>query len=142
MDVNPATWPAATSAIERLFAANGALDVVKQMQIEIRNPAEVYHDWSGVLPNDPMLLEALSQVQGLIRDIVYTSLKGVWSSIAYHKRVNGDDKNTHGKPTVIVSCRLDSTGNFESAEEQIMRVLDTVPVEIHLERLPGEITLC
>ena len=103
----------------------------------------MYVDWSGSLPDDPTLLEALSQFQGPISNIAKTSLKDVWTSIAYHKMVRGDaDRDTHGKPTVIVFCRSGSTGNFELAEEQIMQVLDTVPFEIHLELLPGEITLC
>src|SRR6266487_6342050 len=96
------------------------LDVVKQMQIKIHNPTKMYVDWSGSLPDDPTLLEALSQFQGPISNIAKTSLKDVWTSIAYHKMVRGDaDRDTHGKPTVIVFCRSGSTGNFELAEEQI-----------------------
>lgn len=42
--VTPATWPAAVSAIEELFVASGALDIVKQIQIEICNPTKMYRD--------------------------------------------------------------------------------------------------
>lgn len=140
-DINTESWSVAASALLDLFAAKGARTFVTEMQVEIRNPKEMYYDCSYPLPQDETLLAALAQIEQPIFDTVSAFFGDTWSSIAYHMRVSRMNQNSPQKPTVIVFCYPGASCVFEQAEDQVMRVLDQIPVKIYLEILAGEITL-
>jgi hypothetical protein len=141
-DTNTSSWALAANAILALFAANGARNVVAHMQVEIRNPTEMYYDVSRLLPANQALLQALSQIREQILDTVSASLGGAWFSIAYHMRVDRRNVlNAPRKPSVLVFCRPRSTCRFEVAEDRLMQILDKVPFQVHLEILSGDIIL-
>ncbi len=141
-DIQTSSWTSAASAIKGLFLANGANNIVAGIQVEIHNPREMYYDFSQLLPDDAILLEALSQIREGVSKAASKHLGRAWSSIAYHMRVRHDAAvDTAKKPTVIVFCYPGATGNFESAEEEINQILNTTPIKIHVEILLGQITL-
>jgi hypothetical protein len=131
----------AANALLKLFTTNGVYNIVPTIQVEIYNQEEMYCDYSLPLPDHPALLAALQQVSEPISKAVCRTLGSAWSSIAYHMRANKVKENLSHKPTVIVFCHPGSTCNFEFAEEQIRKILDTVPMEIYLEILSGKIRL-
>jgi hypothetical protein len=69
----------------------------------------MYFDVSSVLPDDPILVETLSKVQPQVLKLVQGSMPHIWTSIAYHLRVNflspRPERYISGKPTIIVFCR-------------------------------------
>lgn len=69
-------------------------------------------------------------------------LRASWISIAYHlRRGRRTNRGSPGKASVIVTCQTGSIARFDLIEEPVKLVLDIVPVEIHLEILPGHIPL-
>lgn len=142
LDTNTASWGTAAKAVLSLFQESGPAPIVGNMQVEIRNKGEIYNDCSRALPNDSHLIHELSQIEDKVFDIVEELMRGSWSSIAYHLRVDRRTKNIdEGKPTVIVFCTPGSSCNFEAAEDKFMEVLNTASYLIHLEFLPGKVTL-
>lgn len=121
----------------KIFLANGALSVASKIQVEIRNPKEFYCDRLQQVPDDPPLLEALRQIGTSICDAADAALGRACSSIAYRVRMDGKG-DSPPKSTDVVYCRFCSRCRFDLAEEEIVRVLDTALLEIHLELLPGE----
>jgi len=141
-DTNTSSWAAAANAILSLFSQNGAEEVVRRMQVEIRNPAKMYNNISQPLPDDEALIRTLKSIREEIIDTASAVFRGMWSSIAFHSCVDGRDiYDTVPKPTVIVFCRPNSTCIFKAAEDHLMQLLNKVLMQVHLEILAGEISL-
>lgn len=143
-DTNNKVWLAAAKKILSLFHTGEADEITRNVQVEIRNRDEMYKDYSRPLPDNRSLIDELSQVSGKVSAIVHALMQGSWSSIAYHDRVNRqaeDGKATASKPTIIVFCRPGTSCDYQTAEDEIMKILDTASHRIHLEFLPGEILL-
>ena len=69
-------------------------------------------------------------------------MDGVWTSIAYHTRKGRlEDHNEPSRPTIIVFCHSGSSCEFQKVEGQLMTILEAIPILVHLEFLPGRITL-
>ena len=141
-DTNTKSWPAAAKTILSLFYTGEADEIARNVQVEIRNRDEMYNDYSRPLPDDRGLIDELLQISGKVSAVVHSLMRGSWSSIAYHDRINRRaEDDTASKPTVIVFCRPGTSCDYEAAEDEIMKVLDTASHRIHLEFLPGEILL-
>lgn len=141
-DINTGSWSAAAKTILCLFNTGEAEDISKSVQVEIRNRNRMYNDYSRPLPNDDNLVDELEQISGKISSIVHTLMRGSWSSISYHDRINRQaEDDTASKTTVIVFCRPGASCDYETAENEIMKILDTASHRIHVEFLPGEILL-
>ncbi|KAK2788542.1 hypothetical protein FQN52_006655 [Onygenales sp. PD_12] len=134
---SPDAWRAAANAVLGLFWQHGAKATFPTLQVEIRNPDKMYCDVSRPLPDDPKLLDILTGIQQEVRNFVMTEMGRIWTSIAYHQRVNRFSGT--GSPTIIVFCTPGSRFNFDRAEERLVEMLANVPIEIQLEILPGEI---
>jgi hypothetical protein len=141
-DTNTRAWPAAAREVHSLLRDYDANQIATRLQVEIRNPKKFYNDVSRRLPNDTQLLEALVKVEPEVINAVCSLMGESWSSIAYHTRVHRQaNYDALGKPTIIVFCYPGSTCNYEKAEDQLLEVLRAVSLEVHLEFLPGKITL-
>ncbi|KAK2762329.1 hypothetical protein FQN54_001339 [Arachnomyces sp. PD_36] len=141
-DTNPNSWSAAAKAIRSLFYTGEGQEIAGNVQVEIRNREYMYNDYSRVLPDNPDLIHELQQVSSKVSAAVHTLMRGSWTSIAYHERISRQaEDDTMGKPTVIVYCRPGASCDYQAAEDEILKVLDTASHRIHVEFLPGEISL-
>lgn len=138
------SWGEAAIKIKRLFLIYGAGDIVDEFAVEIRNPTVMYCDVSMPLPNFPDLVQALLEVQPNVLETVSSLMDDVWTSIAYHWRVNyfdaPDYPNVQGSPTIIVFCKPGSRFPFKDVEDAILDLLKDTSVCINLEFLPGMIS--
>ncbi|KAK2759782.1 hypothetical protein FQN54_002516 [Arachnomyces sp. PD_36] len=138
-DTNTRAWLSATRSILTLLRENGANEVAKNLQVEINNPGKAYNDISKPLVNDPVLLKALLEIQEPVSKTVKTLFENAWSSIAYHTRVSlKSTPREEGKSTLLVYFPPETSGDFESAEDKICRILETIHIDVHLEFLVGE----
>ena len=62
-DTDTRPWYAAIREVLSLFHSNDSREIVAKIQVEIQNRRRMYLDYSQVLPNDPILLDALRQVE-------------------------------------------------------------------------------
>lgn len=142
-DTDPVAWQAATKSVYSLVLSRGAsnLNLEHPFQVEISNPDLSYHDISRCLPNDPPLLSLLEGAKDKITEIVSTELSGVGSAISFHSRVPHYKRFIEciGKPTVIVYCRPGIPADFDSAEDQLIRLFQEATVDVHIELLPGAV---
>ena len=138
-DTDPKSWLAAARAISRLFKKRDDDSGVSPVQVETQNSEQMYRDVSRILPHDPTLLSAFSKVRDDVFKTVRTMMRGVWSSIAFHIREDSRSGSSP-KPTVVIFCFPGSSCDFEKVEDKIIQILETVPLVIHLEFLPGRIT--
>lgn len=140
-DTNTGAWPAAARKVHSLLRDHGANRITTRLQVEIRNPEKFYNDVSKRLPNDSQLLEALAEIEPEVINTVCSFMEASWSSIAYHTRVHRQaDYDALGKPTIIVFCYPGSSCDYDKAEERLLQILKAVPLDVHLEFLPGKIT--
>lgn len=144
-DPNPASWHRATKDIWSFFWDNGADKVVDKLQVEVMNPWLSYNDFLRLLPKDePIILETLAGVRQKVLEAVVSLIPDIWTSIAYHLRVNEFRLFTLGeterKPTIIVFCKPGSSFKFSLLEEQTLNLLNDTPTNVHLEILPGVIS--
>jgi hypothetical protein len=78
----------------------------------------MYSDYPRRLPDDPILIDAMRQVEKPISNIVRVSLGASWSSTAYHlRRGHRAPQREPGKPSVNVTCQPGSIARFDIIEE-------------------------
>lgn len=136
-DTNTHSWREAAMALLSLFDAKGADKALGHVQVEIQNPERMYCDSSRMLPDDPVVLQAVNSVQIKLGQIVQTLIPDVWTKTMYHSRVpHGAAFYVLGNPTVLVHCLPHRVCMFDKVEEAIMRVLNSTPVPLHLEFVP------
>ncbi|PGH00907.1 hypothetical protein AJ79_08062 [Helicocarpus griseus UAMH5409] len=86
-DEDSSLWLSAARDILNLFWEHGARQLVKSLQVEIRNPEKMYCDVSKVLP-DEALIQTLEAIQPDVLKTVNSLMTNIWTSIAYHLRVD------------------------------------------------------
>ncbi|EFQ99454.1 hypothetical protein MGYG_02465 [Nannizzia gypsea CBS 118893] len=141
-DTNTTRWKTTAEEILRVFRHELPLDFTGDAQVEIQNKELMYMDVSRAVPDDPALVKCLRDTQKEVAETVMETLEGCWSSIAYHMRVPlGSSPDTPSRATLLMYCRFGRRGDFKTAEDRILEVLDKAPMDIHLELIPGEICL-
>ncbi|EGD87452.1 hypothetical protein H112_05996 [Trichophyton rubrum D6] len=141
-DTNTTKWKTAAEEILRVFRHELPLDFTGDAQVEVQNKQLMNTDVSRAVPNEPALIKCLEGTKEGITETVMESLNGCWSSIGYHTRVPlGSSPDIRGRVTVMVYCRFGSRGDFKTAEDRILKVLDKSPMDIHVEIAPGEVFL-
>lgn len=132
-------WRAAALRILGLFFVQGLTS--EEIEIEICNPSLMNTGYTSfVLPHDESLLGVLGSVKQAVYDLVQSSLGNFWSSVAFHMRRSRLNQSAELKPTVLVSVFENSCADFESFEKQIMMLLESLPVKVWHEVLPGSVS--
>ncbi|KAF3480754.1 uncharacterized protein GIQ15_06101 [Arthroderma uncinatum] len=139
-NTNPAAWRTAANYVHNYVKQRALSHTLASLQVEISNAHMMYDDVSYAIPDDPTLIESLTQVKGRIVNEVSASMQNVWTSIAFHMR-SCRHTNERQKPTVIVFCRPKSTYDFASAEARLSQILIELEMQVHLEFLPGRVVL-
>jgi hypothetical protein len=106
------------------------------------NRRRCYNDVSRPFPNDAHLIDEPTKIEPKVIQTLDRLVGKRWSSIACHTRVHREAAwNAPGKPTIMVFCHPGSECDFNGAEESVLKVLEAVTPEVHLEFLPGRIDL-
>ncbi|PGH16072.1 hypothetical protein AJ79_02052 [Helicocarpus griseus UAMH5409] len=142
-DEETVNWQAAAKAVYSLFITNGvsSLQLNHPLQVEISNPGLCYHDISRPLPDDAELLEYFETKKDPITEIVLADLHGVVSVICFHCRVPFSKRfiDCEGKATIIIFCRPEISGNFQSAEDRVTELFQDATIDVYVELLPGDL---
>lgn len=115
-----------------------------EMGVELRNPGEMYNDFSRPILDDEVS-RALDAVQPVVSAEAEKGCRRMLTSIAYHcrkRRVVAENREDTGRPSILVYVNPRSRARWGEVEERIARAVEGVvweggDVEVELEILMG-----
>ncbi|OBT46163.1 hypothetical protein VE00_02852 [Pseudogymnoascus sp. WSF 3629] len=115
-----------------------------EMGVELRNPGEMYDDFSRPIRGDEVS-RALDAVQPVVTAEAEKGCRRMFTSIAYHcrkRRVDAENREDTGRPSILVYVNPGSRARWGEVEERIARAVEGVvwdggDVEVELEILMG-----
>ena len=131
-------WKQAAHEIYQLHRLAGLSE--RDIEVEIRNPDRLIFNQSFPLGSDPAVLSAIGEIRANFLETVHSSLDGCWSSVAFHQRATFQRPELK-KPTIVVFCQEESSGDFAKAHANLRKVLATTSVKLHVKIAAGSVTL-
>ena len=137
-DVETTGWKEAAHQLIQLYRLGGLSG--NEIEVEIQNPDRMIANQSYPLGVDEAVLSAIDQVQPRFLDVVRAELRGIWSSVAFHRRAPRRNPDAEKKPTVVVFCHEGSICDFTTVYNNLAKVLVKAPAKLHVEIAAGSVT--